>query len=285
MELIKGSSAKFIELEQNNVVKRFVVPSMSGLEGRIQSLVQKHPSLILVRIGKAIVASENGTSEYRDGLEGVPSKVDSSYTVDLCGDHPVLGQGPARYSKELIQTLTEETPVNVATEEHIEKGQLTVHDFAEQDPLPNLPKADLAASFRAQMKQQEQEQTSVTLTETLSLQLEKKKESDIQEKLNAKLQQQKSLPEKSEIILTNSKDLEKAVENSSNKRAEIKVMEPRPMSKIDMLLEKVDYIERLLTGDLEGAVTGADLQEWFYHHIDTLGDDKTFEILASRLVR
>jgi hypothetical protein len=282
LSLTKGSEGMFVELEQENVVKRFVIPAMEELEGKLQSFVKKHPGLILVRFGKAIVASQDGAAGLRDGLDNVPSAVVSSCMVDLCGGHPVLNIGPARYSLDLIKEINECETETVAQEE-VEKGQLTIHDV----PAPELPKPDLAASLRAQLQQKKEEPKVETL----------------QDKLNAKLAEQKSKPvaEKSELILTTSEDLkllkheeqkgetpaQKATREyfANHKNAEIIVREGRSPSKIDMILMKLDNIEGLLGGDLESEMTGKDLAEWFWQHLENIGEEKTFSILASRLTK
>lgn len=284
LALSKGSEGMFVELEQRDVVKRFVVPNIEGIEGKLQSFVKKHPGLILVRFGKAIVASQDGATELRDGLEDVPSAVVSSCMVDLCGGHPVLHTGPARYSLELIKEINE-CETETVVQEEVEEGQLTIHDFAEKVE-PELPKPDLAASLRAQLQQKKEEPKVETL----------------QDKLNAKLaQQKKPVAEKSELILVSSKDLETVKEPESkkdtpaqkamrehfanHKNAEIIVRDERPASKIDMILDKLDDIEMLLTGEFDSEMTGKELSEWFWNHLDTIGEEKTFAILASRLIK
>jgi hypothetical protein len=295
LSLTKGSEGMFIELEQNDVAKRFIIPSIEGIEGKLQGFVKKHPGLILVRFGKAIVASSDGANEYRDGLENVPSAVVSSCMIDLCGGHPVLNVGPARYSLELIKAINE-TETEVTRQEEVEQGQLTIHDFAEKIEEPKqvaaLPKPDLAASLRAQIEQKKEEP----------------KVQSLQDKLNAKLAEQKSKPaaEKSELILVTQKDLEsvkainagnpksdaqKAMDEyfANHKNAEIVVRDERPPSKIDMILARLNRIENLLLdGDdeiPEGEVSGDELQAWFWSHYDTIGAEKTFAILASRMTK
>lgn len=323
--LEKGSTAKFIEIDQHDVVRRFILPEMEGLEGRLANFIKKYPGISLVRIGRAIVASQDEATELRDGLQGVPSAVDSSYLIDLCGDHPILGQGPARYSTELIEELahTNVIPTQVI---QTEPGQASVYDFTSQQaemPAVGLPKPSLIASLQSQMNKQEEE-----------------KEQSLQEKLNAKLQAKqievaraeieivrtegaahaapkqdysKAFPhlgkEDSSMILEKATDINKAIEKGSktqndlNKaiekarqkreqemtspRTQIKIMEPKPLGKIDMVLEKVSRIESILYDGLlpeDGeSITGEELAEWFYQHLDTIGHEKTFAILASRL--
>lgn len=285
LALTKGTEGMFVELEQKDVVRRFVVPNIQGIEGKLQALVKKHPGLILVRFGRAIVASSDGANEYRDGLEDVPSAVVSSCMIDLCGAHPVLNVGPARYSLDLIKTINE-CETETVVQEEVEQGQLTIHDFTEK-VVSELPKPDLAASLRAQIEKTKEEPKVETL----------------QDKLNAKLAEQKAKPvsEKTELILVSSKDLEtvrnpesknetlaqKAIREhfANHKNAEIVVREGRPASKIDMILDKLDDIEALLSGDLDGEMTGYELSEWFWQHLDTIGQEKTFSILASRLIK
>lgn len=288
LTLSKGSEGMFVELEQKDVVKRFVIPNIEGLEGKLQSLVKKHPGLILVRFGRAIVASQDGATELRDGFEDIPSAVVSSCMVDLCGNHPVLNIGPARYSLDLIKEINE-CETETVVQEEVEEGQLTIHDFAEKVE-PELPKPDLAASLRAQLHQKKEEPKVETL----------------QDKLNAKLAEQKAKPanEKSELILVTKKDLDlvqklesksetqaqKAMREhfANHKNAEIIVREGRPASKIDLILQKLENLESILVGDSpvpQGEVTAEELQAWFWSHHDTIGAEKTFAILASRLTK
>lgn len=308
--LEKGSSAKFIELDQHDVVRRFIVPEMEGLEGRLANFIKKYPNISLVRIGKAIVASQDEANELKDGLQDAPSTVNSSYLIDLCGDHPVLGQGPARYSEELIEALAH-TNIIPTQKEEVEQGQMSVYDLTSQQeeaPAVALPKPSLLASLQSQMNKQEEV-----------------KEQSLQEKLNAKLQEIRTEPAKAEIEVVRTEgaahaqpkqdyskafphltkdehkisqtqlELNAAIERARNKReaehssprSQIKVMEPKPLGKIDMVLEKVSRIEAILYDGLlpedSSGVTGEELAEWFYQHLDTLGHEKTFAILASRL--
>jgi hypothetical protein len=312
MTLTKGSSAKFIELDQHDVVRRFVLPEMQGLEGRLTNFLKKYPNISLVRVGNAIVASEDGATEFKDGLEGAPSAVNGSYMIDLCGGHPVLQQGPARYSEELIAALAHENII--PTEPVAEDGQASIYDFTSEQvdtPAPELPKPDLAAALKAQMDKKEEEKT-LSLQEQLNAKLNAKKDEPAPAKselqivrtegaahVEVKQDYSKSFPhlnEKEEPGLSKTqKDLNKAIEEARKKRetetkssrAEIKIMEPRPLGKIDILLDKVSRIENILFDGLipengEG-ITGEELAEWFYQHLDTIGHEKTFDILASRL--
>jgi hypothetical protein len=306
LTLEKGSQGRFIELEQDDVVKRFIVPDIEGLEGRIRSLVRKSANIALVRIGRAVVASKDETNGLRDGLEGIPSKVMSCYMIDMCGDHPMLGQGQARYSQELIQEIAKATPV-AAQEERIEQGQLSVYDFSapqEEAPsqvaaLPTAPKKSLTDQLRAQKEQQE-EKPVMTLEEALAK--KKAEQPAVKSELEIVPSATTSAPSAGitlpkDVKIADDKpsktqdDLNKAIEEARRKRearntsySQIKVMEPRPQGKIDILLEKVEKIESILTDGLTGDdVSGEDLAEWFYEHVETIGHEKTFAILASRL--
>jgi hypothetical protein len=334
--LEKGSQAKFIEIDQQDVVRRFVVPDINGLEGRVQSLISKYPGLSLVRIGKAIVASEDGASDLKDSLQGVPSAVDTCFMIDLCGDHPVLGQGPARYSTELIQEISSAEAVAVQPEE-TEQGQTSIYDFAdkmeeEEKPamaLPTPPKLSLTEQLLKQKEAQEvkpaislEAALAAKKTETPAAKSElvivKKEEGNVvqseglkptQERTPIKQDHSKSFPhldkEPNEVdkaleslppkMSHTQRQLNEALERARKEReekasspsAQIRIMEPRPLGKIDILLEKVERIESVLTDGLfpeEGAeVTGEDLASWFWEHVDTIGHEKTFAILASRL--
>lgn len=305
LTLEKGSNGKFVEIEEKDEVKRFLVPEMEGLEGRLQSLIQRHPGLSLVRIGRAVVASKDEVSPLTEGLEAVPSDVLGTYVVDFCGDHPVIGQGPARYSQTFIQQLAHLQPVTVSYQAPVEQGQLSTYDFTakpEGATAVVLPKPDLAASLRQQVEQQK---TPAEL---------------MQEQLNAKLQEQKAQPvaEKSEIEVVPSekptltvvptpddkkeqnerlqeelsetqRQLNEAIEEAKRKRGEdtsVTILHSRPRSKIDLILEHVESISAVLLTDVpEQEVTPEELDKWFYDHISTVGRKKTFEILAKRLKR
>jgi hypothetical protein len=301
--LDKGSQAKFVELEQNDVVKRFLVPDVSGLEDKVRGLISNHGNVSLVRIGRAVVTSKDETNELKDGLEGFPSAVSSCYTIDLCGDHPILPQGPARFSLELIEAINDVEPIKAPSEVG-EQGQMSVYDLtAEQADEPKVvaPKPDLAASLRAQLETKKEE----TLQDKLNAKLQEKKEEEpapiknevqvvetghttvITLPKNVQIQEEKK--ELSETQLQLNKAMEEAKkkreERATSARSQIKVMEPRPQGKIDILLEKVERIETALTGIPTGEVTGDELQSWFWEHHDSIGPEKTFAILASRLTR
>jgi hypothetical protein len=337
--LEKGSEAKFIELDQNDVVRRFVVPDINGLEGRVQSLIKRYPGLSLVRIGRAIVASEDGASDLKDSLQGVPSTVDTCFMVDLCGDHPVLGQGPARYSAQLIQEISA-AQVEAVQQEETEQGQTSIYDFAEkveeETPamaLPTPPKLSLTEQLLKQKEAQETEtKPAISLEAALAAKksetpaakseiviVKSEEEGNViqaeglrptQETTPIKQDNSKRFPhldkQPNEVdkalesypaskMSTTQRQLNDALERARKEREEkssspssqIRIMEPRPLGKIDVLLEKVERIESILTDGLypeDGeAVTGQELQAWFWEHVDTIGHEKTFAILASRL--
>lgn len=317
----KGSRMKFAEIEQEDVIFRFLLPDLENIQARLAYLAQKYPNISLVRIGNAIVSSKDDTNEYMSSLLDIPSKVEGSYQVDLCGDHPVLNHGPARFSKELIEVIIEADISNVSlAEEHVEKGQMSVYDMtalpADNPSVVQAPKPDLAASLRAQLHQQHQiEQVSTpaispakekinTLQEQLKAQLESKKNASTGSLVA--LPKQVSVEKKEEKVEEKElktptyvpenevqKKLNEAIEKkASNSRAEIKVSESRPQNKLDILLERVDRIEKMLThepnvqsGEVlpSSKMTSKELQAWFWETHDTVGSKETFDLLASML--
>ena len=56
--LEKGSQGRFVEIEHDSRVKRFLVPDIAQLEGRLQGLIRNNPKLSLVRIGRAFCSSK-----------------------------------------------------------------------------------------------------------------------------------------------------------------------------------------------------------------------------------
>lgn len=303
LTLQKGSEGKFIEIEQNEIQRRFIVPNIPDLEARVFTLMEKYPGLSLVRVGRAIVASQDESNELKDGLEGVPSSVESAFTIDLCGDHPVLGQGPARYSLELIKEITSAEPQSIQS---TVPNQMSVFDLAETQEeeekpalsLPSAPKKSLAEQLREQVE--EQKKPAMTLEQALA----KKKSESVAEKSeleivtksdNALVQTEPIKPTEEVTVIKKEEDpaiedaqekLNAAIEKSKSNRkvsSSIRIMEPKPQGKLDILLEKVERIESALTGIPAGNVTGEELKSWFWSHHDTIGADKTFAILASRL--
>lgn len=301
--LEKGSQVRFIELDQHNVVKRFIVPEIESLESRVQGFIKKYPNISLVRIGRAIVTSKDETNPLKDGLLGVPSGVDDSYTVDLCGDHPVLVHGPARYSTDLIIEIAT-APFQQTQEERIEQGQLSVYDFSSKQETP-VAGVDLAAQLRQQLAQQalnakvEEKKESLPAKSELEIIRKEDTPSTIILPKNVSIQKEeapiKSLDEA--MAEAKAQRLAKAEEMYQKRQSSSKVKESKvsttftpqvPQSKLDIILEKVSSIESILTFGLasEGEeVTGPELEEWFYEHLDTIGHHKTFAILASRLKR
>ena len=322
--LEKGSQGRFVEIEHDSRVKRFLVPDIAQLEGRLQGLIRNNPKLSLVRIGRAIVASKDEANELKDGIEGIPSAVVSNYVIDMCGDHPHIGQGPARFSEEFILAIQTIQPEEVKFAVPEAQGQSSIYDFTAKAEStvpapPTAPKLSLAESLRAQMATQVPAPVE-----------------SLQDKLDAKIEAQKAaeaaLPPKAEIeivrtegaahaqlpepqlvtpelakpelvnpdiipIIGDEKEkmvdtqaqLNKAIEEARKKRetektnVNFRILDPRPLGKMDILLEKVDRIEKLLSDGLTGTVDGQELQSWFYYHVDSIGHEKTFAILASRL--
>jgi len=59
--------------------------------------------------------------------------------------------------------------------------------------------------------------------------------------------------------------------------------EMKRMSKIDQLIVKVDRIQTEL--GIQPVATAQDLKEWFWNHMETVGETETFEKLAARMVK
>lgn len=289
LTLEKGSEGRFVEIEQDDIVKRFLVPDVNELEGRIRTLVQQKPGLALVRIGRAIVASKDEASELNDGIEGVPSHVIGCYNIDFCGDHPILGSGSARYSQEFIQTISTTKPQKQEQPQVEIAGQSSIYDFKPaEEERPTMiavdsPK-DLSATLRQQLAQQ-----------VLNTKTKEKQETSSEVKLEVvKTEEPKEKPALSEISTKSAsetqKKLDEAVQKAKTKREDkmshfrdITISNAQPKSKIDVLLEKVESIESILVGELTDGITADDMKAWFWEHYDTIGPDKTFAILASRI--
>ncbi|MDK2600467.1 hypothetical protein QO179_23505 [Bacillus stercoris] len=170
--LEKGMSCSYIEIEENARSRRFIVPNMDNLNGRIASLVQKYPKLSLVRSGNAIVSSElDDASKLTDSLEGIPSSVDNSYLIDFCGNHPNLPVGEARYSEALNSILSDLEPKQV--EESAPHGQFSVYDMTAKQDEADTTSNNLTSMFQQQLAQQKLNQKSV-----------EKKEQTLSEKVN-----------------------------------------------------------------------------------------------------
>ena len=320
--LEKGSRMKFVEIEQQDISRRFLVPDLNNLEARIASIAKTRPDISLVRIGNAIVTSLDDTSTL-DGLLGIPSSVEHNYVIDLCGDHPVLGAGVARYSSELIAVLEEANISNISlTQEKVEQGQMSVYDMTavqadNPSPVataPAAPKPDLAASLRAQLSQQSQTVSPA-----------KEKINNFQADLNAKLESRKNasqgslvaLPKEVSVEKTETKTEEKSLptpiyvqedeiqkrlnqaieEKAQKSKAAIIIGNPRPQGKLDIILERVERIEKLLLLEPQNEeaqkvvddssptskMTPEQLQAWFWEQHDNEGPEHTFALLVSMM--
>ena len=315
VELQVGATGKWVEMESKDEIKRFLFPPIDSLEGRIQTFIKKHPTLNLVRIGDATVTSQDVSANVEENvLEGIASKVDGVYQINLHGTHPVLPNGPARYSQELVHIIADCQPEQVATAIPFGQPAVQVTTFdvtAKSDGVPDetpvtqtavaeaeKPKNDLAAQLRAQMQQQveakAQEIKSQPVAEKSELEIVKKEEPITVEqaavdKALEPLEKKPVTPDVSKLARpsatptdVNQQKFNEAIKKTKQQTKTRGHASP-PQNKIDMILASVRRLESMMTADEEEAMTGEDLSIWFHHHAQEIGEEKTFEMLAKRL--
>lgn len=319
-ELQVGATGKWIELEMKDENKRFIFPPIESLEGRIQAFINKYPTLNLVRIGNATVTSKDvSVTTDQNVFEGIPSKVDAVYHINLNGGHPAIQDGTARYSEELVNAIAVLVPAQAATAIPFGQpaNQLTTFDVtASSDDIPNettqisvataeapKPALDLTAQLRAQMAEQVQSKAQtikeLPVAEKSELEIVKKEpeltvpdeEQTVESAAVAKALE--SVPKKDPTTLarpsttpsSTQQQLDEAIKKSQEarkKRTSLTLGTP-PQNKLDKILDVALRIESMLQVDDEEAMTGEELSEWFHHHAQEVGEDKTFEMLAKRL--
>lgn len=305
----KGTQVMYVEIEENDRNKRFVLPYVDGLQARIHPFIQKNPALRFVRMGYGIATGEKPASGTEAvGFESVEAPVSVMVSLDM-RDHPVLQDGEGRYSEELTRMIasTEVTaialpPAPEAQEVVTPAAQTSAADLtaqltaqmasqAPQAPVAEqTPKIDLTASLRAQMNSgapvasgphaeapvvgQAVTPPSVEPTPKPMAPVSRPASFDAPA---AAPKAQKSFNE----FLTEAKAKKETQRRFSNQHP--------PKSKIDLILEKVEGLERILgvepvvpTQD-EDSVRGEDLQAWFDQHVESVGLERTFEILAGKI--
>lgn len=257
----KGSQVIYVEFEQNERTKRFVLPESENIKLKIEQFVKETANLDLVRYGNATVASKVDDDSGSIGLEEVPSTVTAVFNIDLA-DHPVLVNGQGRYSTELIEA--------------IQKIELFTA------PVVETEKPKVAASLTDQLKQQVAQQA----IDKLSADKEKKDEKEFVKVSAPPAEKEKDKPVENNMSLT------EFIEKNKKQKQPTALFErkprPQPVSKIDRILEKIERIEISLglQEEMETAddsVRAEQLRDWFESHVDSVGWERTFEILAGKI--
>jgi hypothetical protein len=272
----KGSQVIYVEFEEKERTKRFVVPTGDNIENKIRVFANQSVGIDLIRMGDATVTSRVDSDEAVVGLESIPSTVEAVFNLDM-NDHPVLHQGQGRYSSELIKGIMEVQTVQLTLPEVKTEGEIVAPKVESEKP-----KADLTETLKQQMAQK--------ALEKLSSDKAKKEESAVATPVTPKVEvpavvesEKPKVPSVNENNMTLSEFLE-------SKKAE-KAAAPRPsrpLSKIDKILEKVERIEISLGLEEEmdiddDELRGQQLRDWFESHVESVGLDRTFEILAGKI--
>lgn len=211
-----NSQVTYIELEENDVNRRYIMHNFEGIPGKILNVIKDNPKVHLVRTGYATITSAPDTNtDTVSGLQSIPSTVNAVYTIQIMA-HPVLGTGltTARYSDELTQlvanaeSVVTETPVAVAA--------------------PQEPKVDLTAQLKAQMLAKKQEEFArPTAVPTV-----------ITEPVTPSVPIGEPLPGQTEVKFEDFITQKKA-EQAIAKPSVNKALKPQPTGKIDILMEMV----------------------------------------------
>lgn len=254
-----GSQVLYVEFEEVGRTKRFIVPTGDNIENKIRSFSNRSPKIDLIRMGDATITSKEDVVD--TGLESVPCHVEAVFSLSM-NNHPALQQGTARYSADLIKQIMEVEP------------EQEVQSAAPQTEAPQAP----ALSLTEQLKQQVQQ----TAQEKLSADSKKEEEEEPQFPVVQQQQAPKGNPE-------NVQNLDDFLEQKrKEKQAKKTVSAAQPISKIDKILQKLERIELTLGLDNdsdaeEDELRANQLKEWFKSHVDTVGEQRTFEILASKI--
>jgi hypothetical protein len=255
----KGSQVFYVEFEQNDRTKRFIIPNGDNINQKIKSFTEqiKHVVLDLTRIGTATVTSKLDIDDMGSGLEGIDSDVDTIFDLSL-DDHPVISQGQGRYSPDLIKSIME----------------IETQDDSTEKEENEEPKLDLTSVLKQQVAQKAINKVS-------------------SDKTNDK----PDIP-KAPVVKEENMTLTEFVENNKKQKQPMslygldKRQPSRPISKIDKILEKVNRIEYSLGLDdtaqqdfssREDELRGEQLQQWFDDSVKENGLDATFELLASKI--
>lgn len=214
MILPVNSQVTFIELEENDVNRRYITPNFENVEGKVLAVIGDSPKVHLIRTGYATILSAPDTDTVNvTALQAVPSTVDAVYTIQIAA-HPVLGtaQATARFSSEFTQLVGSAQP--------------QIAQVPSPVTVPAVPAVDLTAQLKAQMLERKQAELNakvpadpitptVPVTQSLPGQTEMKFEDFV-----AKKQAEKEIL-KPEIN---------------------KALQPRPSGKIDLLMQQMDEL-------------------------------------------
>lgn len=213
MEFVQNSQVSYVELEENDVNRRYILPNFENLEGKIRGALQGNPKVLLIRTGNATITSKT-TDDIATvtGLQAIPSSVDAVYNIEV-HDHPVLGHSgtTARYSNDLTGLISATEP----TREVVTVSQVNAP--------PAEPKKDLTSQLRQQM---------------LGGKLQEKTEKP-QANIEVVKQEQTELVKEESTMKMEDFIAQKKAEQPS--KAEInKALKPRPVGKIDVLIEEME---------------------------------------------
>lgn len=312
--LNKGLQGQFAEIEIDGIAKRFFVPEINNFQARLQTLIQQHPKLSLVRTGSAIITNVSDVISPYNALGTLPSKVNKSLSLDFLGNHPFVAQGTCNYSEEFVQQVLQSVASPIL-EQPAEQGQTSVYDHsAVQETVLTQP------------AETTQQATSNPLTQQLMAQVKSpvavadapQQINMIQQRLNAKLkEQQKSavdvtlVPDKQPVLLPNATSQTEPLVSETQKTLDMlkeqrqtetpapeqaKTLEQavalkrqkkhieQPKGKLDVLIEQVTQINsKLDVFSQADELTGADIKMWLDSHIEEYGEEKAYELLAKRI--
>lgn len=271
----KGSRVLYVEFEDGERTKRFVVPTGDNIENKVRVFSNQQNSIDLIRMGDATVTSKVETDEAVVGLDHIDSTVEAVFNLDM-NDHPALHQGQGRYCPDLIKLImeTDTQPVQQAPEIKTE-GDIVGSSEAPKVDLTDQLKQQMAqkalAKLSADKAKKEEEPPAPSAPASVPAVVEPKPKAPSSDENNMTL---------TEFLASKKKDKEY-----------VKTTPPtpsRPLSKIDKILEKVERIEISLGLEEEmdlaaDELRGKQLQDWFNSHIESVGLDRTFEILAGKI--
>lgn len=233
MQFQQGSQVTYVELEENDVNKRFIVPNLENLEGKVRGLLRGQPKVFLVRTGTATITSvPSDDVESVAGLQAIPSAVTALYNIQV-HNHEVLGSAAttARYSDELTQLIAASDAVQPA-----QQGFPTIQQVPVAITRPPAPKVDLTDQLRAQM-------TGVAQNRLAAPAL---KQDEIA------MEQMELVPEDKPILKMEDfiaqQKAKKAVSAPEPTKREInEALRPKPVGKIDVLIEEIEDLREELS--------------------------------------
>lgn len=221
-----NTQVTYVELEENDVNRRYVLPNFENVSNKVLSAISNQPKVNLVRIGFATILSAPDTvaAETSSALQAIPSTVSAIYTIQM-NNHDVLGtaQANARYSEELTQLI--------GNTQALEFGNVNAPvQSAIPAPAPAAPAVDLTAQLRAQMLSSKQAEFAKPIT------------APPVEPVTPSVPVSEPLPGQTEMKFEDfvaKKQAEKAVSKSTvNER-----LKPQPSGKIDILLREVGELK------------------------------------------